>query len=78
LAEPRDKSLCHLCDCFLVIIVFWLLSSHLAIIVLTLNQVFVARSFSFTGSPIHPPPLGALKRPDDVRVGDVGQLGALL
>jgi hypothetical protein len=35
--------------------VFWLLSSHLAIIVLTINQVFVAISLSFTGSPIHPP-----------------------
>jgi hypothetical protein len=31
------------------------LSSHLAIIVLTLKQVFVAISLSFTGSPIHPP-----------------------
>jgi hypothetical protein len=40
--------------------VFWLLSSHLAIIVLTINQVFVAISLSFTGSPIHPP-LGALR-----------------
>jgi hypothetical protein len=29
----------------------------LAIIVLTINQVFVAISLSFTGSPIHPPPL---------------------
>jgi hypothetical protein len=28
--------------------------------VLTLNQSFVAVSLSFTGSPIHPPPLGAL------------------
>jgi hypothetical protein len=36
-----------------------LLSSHLALFVLTLNQVFVALSLSFTGSPIHPP-LGAL------------------
>jgi hypothetical protein len=27
----------------------------LAIIVLTINQVFVAISLSFTGSPIHPP-----------------------
>jgi hypothetical protein len=33
-----------------------LLSSHLAIIVLTLNKFFVAISLSFTGSPIHPPP----------------------
>jgi hypothetical protein len=40
--------------------VFWLLSSHLTIIVLTINQVFVAISLSFIGSPIHPPPLGAL------------------
>jgi hypothetical protein len=39
--------------------VSWLLSSHLAIIVLTINQVFVAISLIFTGSPIHPP-LGAL------------------
>jgi hypothetical protein len=38
-----------------VIIVSWLLSSHLAIIVLTINQVFVAISLIFTGSPIHPP-----------------------
>jgi hypothetical protein len=29
----------------------------LAITVLTINQVFVAISLSFTGSPIHPPPL---------------------
>jgi hypothetical protein len=29
----------------------------LAVIVLTINQVFVAISLSFTGSPIHPPPL---------------------
>jgi hypothetical protein len=36
-----------------------LLSSHLALFVLTFNQVFVALSSSFTGSPIHPP-LGAL------------------
>jgi hypothetical protein len=36
-----------------------LLSSHLALTVLTINQVFVAISLSFTGSPIHPP-LGAL------------------
>jgi hypothetical protein len=28
--------------------------------VLTLNKVFVAISLNFTGSPIHPPPLGAL------------------
>jgi hypothetical protein len=28
--------------------------------VLTINQVFVAISLIFTGSPIHPPPLGAL------------------
>jgi hypothetical protein len=33
----------------------------LEIIVLTINQVFVAISLSFTGSPIHPPPLGALR-----------------
>jgi hypothetical protein len=32
----------------------------LALTVLTLNQVLVAISLSFTGSPIHPPPLGAL------------------
>jgi hypothetical protein len=32
----------------------------LALTVLTINQVFVAISLSFTGSPIHPPPLGAL------------------
>jgi hypothetical protein len=32
----------------------------LAIIVLTIKQVFVAISLSFTGSPIHPPPLCAL------------------
>jgi hypothetical protein len=32
-----------------------LLSSHLALTVLTLNQSFVAISLSFTGSPIHPP-----------------------
>jgi hypothetical protein len=36
--------------------VFWLLSSHLAIIVLTLNKFFVWLKFwSFTGSPIDPP-----------------------
>jgi hypothetical protein len=32
----------------------------LALTVLTLNQSFVAISLSFAGSPIHPPPLGAL------------------
>jgi hypothetical protein len=32
-----------------------LFSSHLAINVLTLKQVFVAISLSFAGSPIHPP-----------------------
>jgi hypothetical protein len=39
--------------------VFRLLSSHLAIIVLTINQVLWLKFSSFTGSPIHPP-LGAL------------------
>jgi hypothetical protein len=38
----------------------------LAIIVLTLNKFFVAISLSFTGSPIHPPPLGALRRPPTI------------
>jgi hypothetical protein len=38
-----------------------LLSSHLAIIVLTLNQVLWLKISSFTGSPIHPP-LGALTK----------------
>jgi hypothetical protein len=32
----------------------------LAIIVLTINQVLWLKFSSFTGSPIHPPPLGAL------------------
>jgi hypothetical protein len=32
----------------------------LALTVLTLNQSFCGLSLSFTGSPIHPPPLGAL------------------
>jgi hypothetical protein len=32
-----------------------LLSSHLAIIVLTINQVLWLKFSSFTGSPIHPP-----------------------
>jgi hypothetical protein len=32
----------------------------LAIIVLTINQVLWLKFLSFTGSPIHPPPLGAL------------------
>jgi hypothetical protein len=39
-----------------------LLSSHLVIIVLTLNQVLWLKFLSFTGSPIHPP-LGALSFP---------------
>jgi hypothetical protein len=33
----------------------------LAIIVLTINQVLWLKFSSFTGSPIHPPPLGALR-----------------
>jgi hypothetical protein len=37
-----------------------LLSSHLALTVLTFNQVLWLKFLSFTGSPIHPP-LGALK-----------------
>ena len=57
LAEPRDKSLCLLCDCH---IVQDLLLSHLAIIVLTLNKFLWLKFEVFTGSPIHPPPLGAL------------------
>jgi hypothetical protein len=36
--------------------VFWLLSSHLAIIVLTLDKFLWLKFWSFTGSPIHPPP----------------------
>jgi hypothetical protein len=62
LAEPRDKPLCPS-----VLILLWLLwfaktlLQPLGITVLTLNQVFVALSSSFTGSPIHPPPLGALR-----------------
>jgi hypothetical protein len=32
----------------------------LAIIVLTINQVLWLKFSSFAGSPIHPPPLGAL------------------
>jgi hypothetical protein len=35
-------------------------SSHLALTVLTLNQVLWLKFLRFTGSPIHPPPLGAL------------------
>jgi hypothetical protein len=35
--------------------------SHLAIIVLTLNKFLWLKFEVFTGSPIHPPPLGALK-----------------
>jgi hypothetical protein len=46
-----------------VVIVFWLLSSHLAIIVLTLNKFLWLKFWSFTGSPIHPPPLGAFTHP---------------
>jgi hypothetical protein len=34
--------------------------SHLAIIVLTLNKFLWLKFEVFTGSPIHPPPLGAL------------------
>jgi hypothetical protein len=36
--------------------------SHLAIIVLTLNKFLWLKFEVFTGSPIHPPPLGALTR----------------
>jgi hypothetical protein len=34
--------------------------SHLAIIMLTLNKFLWLKFEVFTGSPIHPPPLGAL------------------
>jgi hypothetical protein len=42
-----------------------LLSSHLAIIVLTLNKFLLAISLSFTGSPIHPPPSRCSQRGRD-------------
>jgi hypothetical protein len=41
----------------------------LAIIVLTINQVLWLKFSSFTGSPIHPPPLGALSNPHPAILG---------
>jgi hypothetical protein len=41
--------------------------SHLAIIVLTLNKFLWLKFEVFTGSPIHPPPLGALSVGEDER-----------
>jgi hypothetical protein len=68
LAEPRDKNrvslVCFLFDCLCS---QELASSYLSVLTFITNFLWLL-VLNFTGSPIHPPPLGALSflRPDQV------------